>query len=183
MKINEQNFIQQLRLHNQKALAYVIDQYSGLIMSVIRKHLFAMPAHQDECFDDVLLKIWSNISAFDESKSSFKNWAAAIARYNSIDYLRQYQRELETINIDNTVIAEEDRTLMQMIDSEISEEVENMLNILSPSDRELFIKIYVDENSINEVSEQTGMKREVIYNRLSRGKHKIRKLFQVERGV
>jgi len=183
MKINEQNFIQQLRLHNQKALLYVIDQYGGLIMSVIRKHLYVMPAQQDECFDDVLLKIWSNISAFDETKSSFKNWAAAIARYNCIDYLRQYQRELETINIDNTVIAGEDRTLTQMIDNEISEEVENMLNILNPSDRELFIKIYVDETSINEVSEQTGMKKEVIYNRLSRGRNKIRKIFQIKGGV
>ena len=183
MRINEHNFIQQLRLHNQKALTYVIDQYSSLIMSVIRKHLFLMPDHQDECFDDVLLKIWANISSFDETKSSFKNWAAAIARYNCIDYLRQYQRELETISIDKAVIAKEDHALMNMIDNKISEEVENMLNILSPSDRELFIKIYVDELSVNDVSKQTGIKKEVIYNRLSRGKRKIRKLFRFERGV
>ena len=183
MKISEQNYIQQLQLRNQNALMYVIDNYGGLLMSVIRKHLFVMPAHQDECFDDVLLKIWQNISSFDENRNSFKNWAAAIARYSCIDYLRHYQKELETVNIDNTIIAEEDRTLMEMLENEISEEVENMLNVLNPSDRELFLKIYVEDKSINEVSEETGMKKNVIYNRLSRGKHKIRKQFQIERGV
>ena len=79
MKIGEKNYIQQLQLHNEKALMYVIDEYGGLLMAIIRKHLFSQPQKQEECFDDVLLKIWQNISDFDESRSSFKNWAAAIA--------------------------------------------------------------------------------------------------------
>ena len=96
-------------------------------MAVIRKHLFCLPERQEECFDDVLLKIWQNISDFDESKNTFKNWAAAIARYRAIDYLRQYQRELQTVNIDDTIIPQEDAQLAQMIEQEISEEVERML--------------------------------------------------------
>ena len=47
MKIGEKNYIKQLRLHNEKALAYVIDEYGGLIMSVIRKHLFYLPEKQE----------------------------------------------------------------------------------------------------------------------------------------
>ena len=52
----------------KKALAYVIDEYGGLLMSVIRKHLFYLPEKQEECFDDVLLKIWQNIESFHEEK-------------------------------------------------------------------------------------------------------------------
>ena len=183
MKIGEKNYIQQLQLHNEKALMYVIDKYGGLLMAVIRKHLFSLPEKQEECFDDVLLKIWQNIADFDENKNSFKNWAAAIARYRSVDYLRQYQRELATVNIEDTVIAQEDRELTGMIENEISEEMERMLAALKPSDRELFLKLYVEEKTIEQVSEETGMKREIIYNRLSRGKHKIRRQFHAERGV
>ena len=40
MKIGEKNYIKQLRLHNEKALAYVIDEYGGLLMSVIRNISF-----------------------------------------------------------------------------------------------------------------------------------------------
>jgi len=183
MKIGENNYIQQLQLHNEKALMYVIDEYGGLLMSVIRKHLFSLPGRQEECFDDVLLKIWQNISDFDENRNTFKNWAAAIARYRAIDYLRQYQRELATVDIEDMAIAREDSMLTGMIEREISEEVEKMLESLKPSDRELFLKLYVEEMTMEQVSEETGLKKEVIYNRLSRGKRKLRRQFSIERGV
>lgn len=180
MKIGEHNYIRQLQLHNEKALLYVIDEYGGLLMSIIRKLLFGVPHQQEECFNDVLLKIWQNISDFDENKSSFKNWAAAIARYRAIDYLRQYKREVETMDIEDAVIVKEDRMLAGMIEREISEEVEMMLHSLKPEDRELFLRLYVEEQSIEQVSRETGMKKEVIYNHLSRCKRRLRKKFPVE---
>lgn len=183
MKIGEKNYIKQLKLHNEKALAYVIDEYGGLLMSVIRKHLFYLPERQEECFDDVLLKLWQNIESFDETKNSFKNWAAAVAKYQAIDYLRSYQRELQTVDIEDTVIVHEDKALSDMLDNEISREVMQMLSCLKPRDRELFYKLYVEEKSIAELSLEIGMKQEVIYNRLSRGKKKIRENILAERGA
>lgn len=183
MKIGEKNYIKQLKLHNEKALAYVIDEYGGLLMSVIRKHLFYLPERQEECFDDVLLKLWQNIESFDETKNSFRNWAAAVAKYQAIDYLRSYQRELQTVDIEDTVIVHEDKALSDMLDNEISREVMQMLSCLKPRDRELFYKLYVEEKSIAELSLETGMKQEVIYNRLSRGKKKIRENILAERGA
>ena len=155
MRIGRHNYIKQLRLRNEDALMYVIDEYGGLLMAVIRKHLFGLPERQEECFDDVLLKIWRNSLEFDEEKNSFANWAAAIARYQAI--------------------AREDLVLEKMIEEEISRETEKMLSCLKPQDRELFMKVYVDEQPIEQVSKETGMKKAVIYNRLSRGKAKIRR--------
>lgn len=175
MKIGKYNYIQQLRLHNEKALIYVIDEYGGLLMSVIRKHLFALPERQEECFDDVLLKIWQHSSDFDESKNSFKNWAAAIAKYRALDYLRQYRKEPAALDLADVAVAREDRLLTAMIDEEISEEAEKMLACLKPADRELFLRLYVKEEPIEQVSRETGMKKTVIYNRVSRGKEKIRR--------
>ena len=60
MKITEKNYIQQLQLHNEEALIYVIDMYGGLLKAVIRKHLFTMPQKQEECMNDVLLSIWEH---------------------------------------------------------------------------------------------------------------------------
>ncbi|NBI86270.1 sigma-70 family RNA polymerase sigma factor [Lachnospiraceae bacterium] len=183
MRIGKHNYIKQLKLHNEKALMYVIDEYGGLIMSVIRRHLFALPEQQEECFDDVLLRIWQHIYDFDESKNSFKNWSAAIAKYRAIDYLRQYQREPQTVDIDGTVIAQEDCMLTSVIEKEISKEVEKMLACLKPSDRELFIRLYVKEQDMEQISRETGLKKEVIYNRVSRGKRKIRKQCNIGRGA
>ena len=152
-------------------------------MAVIRRHLFAVPEQQGECFDDVLLKIWEHISDFDESRNSFKNWAAAIAKYRAIDYLRQYRKEPVTVDIEDTVIAREDRMLAGVIEKEISKETEQMLSCLKPADRELFWRLYVEEQEMEQVTRETGLKKEVIYNRLSRGRQKIRKEYKIERGA
>lgn len=95
MKINKDNFLAQLRKRNEKALEFVLEEYGGLLMAVIRRHLSCLPGLQEECMNDVLFKIWKHIGQFDENRSSFKNWAAGIARYQSIDYLRKYVKELE----------------------------------------------------------------------------------------
>lgn len=93
MKINEENYMDQLQKHNERALLYVIDKYGGLLKAVISKSLFRMQSYQEECMNDVLLAIWDHIDSFQPEKNSFKNWIAAIAKYKAIDYLRKYQKE------------------------------------------------------------------------------------------
>ena len=58
MRITEKNFITQLQRGNEKALEYVIDTYSGLIVSVVRKQLYHLPELQQEGINDVLLALW-----------------------------------------------------------------------------------------------------------------------------
>ena len=163
MKINEDNFITRLKAKDERALEYVIDAYGWVIKSVIRKHLYHMKPCQEECMNDVLMAIWDNIQYYDPGKSSFQNWIAGIARYKSVDYLRRYLKELN----------------YQSLEEELSEETESMLNCLKPKDRELFERLFLEEQDIDTVSSETGMKKEVIYNRVSRGKKKLRKLFSI----
>ena len=177
MKIGEDNYIEQLCLHNEAAMIYVIDVYGGLLKSVISKHLFAMPDRVEECLNDVLLNIWEHISSFDEGRNSFQNWAAAIAKYQAIDYLRKYQRELQQVEIEDTLVSDEDAILERLVEEEISEEMESLLSCLNEEDRSLFWKLYVEEKPMEEVSRETGIKKAVIYNRLSRGKRRIRKQY------
>ena len=55
----------------------------------------------------------------------------------------------------------------------------DMLNCLKEKDKDLFYKLYVEEKEISDVSSETGLKKDVIYNRLSRGKKKIQKIFNI----
>ncbi|HBN28644.1 MAG TPA: RNA polymerase subunit sigma-70, partial [Clostridiaceae bacterium] len=45
--------------------------------------------------------------------------------------------------------------------------------------KDLFIKLYVEEQGVEDISKETGLKREVIYNRISRGKRKIKKMTDI----
>jgi RNA polymerase sigma-70 factor (ECF subfamily) len=182
LKITEDNFVSYLRSKNEQALEFVIDNYGGIIQGIVKRHLYNLPEYQEECINDVLLGIWNNIGSFDESKNTFKNWAAGITKYKTIDYRRKYLKILERENIDDLEIISEDACLTQIMNQELNRDLEALLSCLKPEDKELFIKLYVEEQEIDSISKETGLKRDVIYNRISRGKKKLRGLSRLLEG-
>lgn len=178
MKITEENFILKLKERDERALEYVIDKYGWIINTIVKKSMYNLKSYHGECINDVLLGIWNNIDHFDSSKNTFKNWVAAIAKYKTIDYQRKYLKHLEDQNIDDLDVKIEDNSHKEILENEISEEMQQMLSHLKERDRNLFIKLYVDEQNIDSISEETGMHRDVIYNRVSRGKRKIKDMFK-----
>lgn len=174
MKISEENFIVELKHKNEKALEYVLTQYGWIIKSIVKKNMYNLESHQEECINDILLGIWNNISSFDAQKSSFSNWVAGISKYKSFDYMRKYLKDLEHKNIDDL---EEEISVHEDL-AEIEEEnFEHILGCLNEKDKDLFKRLYIDEQEMDEITQQTGMKADVIYNRVSRGKRKIREIF------
>ncbi|RDY27323.1 sigma-70 family RNA polymerase sigma factor [Romboutsia weinsteinii] len=178
MKINEENFIIQLRKGNEKALEYVIDKYGWIINSIVKKHLYNLQNYQEECINDILIGIWNNIESFDESKNSFKNWVGGISKYKAIDYRRKYLRYINEESIDEMEIRSEKSIFIDITKNELDNEIDNLLNNLKPEDKEIFLKLYIEDKEVDVVSKEMNMKREVIYNRVSRGKDRLRKLFQ-----
>ncbi|NFI05307.1 sigma-70 family RNA polymerase sigma factor [Clostridium botulinum] len=179
MKIEEGNFIFELRKKNEKALDYVIDNYGWIIKSIVKKHLYNLQSIQDECINDILLGIWNNIESFDESKGEFKNWVAGISKFKCINYKRKYLKGLEYENIDDLNISTPDNVHEEIVKSELESDIEDILSCLKEKDRELFYKLYIEEKEVNDITKEMGIKREAVYNRLSRGKKKIQKIFKI----
>lgn len=177
MKINDKNFVSELKKHNEKALLFCIDQYAGLLNSIVRKHLYSMEDRQGECLNDIFLAIWENIDCYDETQNSFKNWIAGIARYKAVDYLRKYLTDHQNVSWDEVVVSEEDQALEALLNQELSDELEMILSFLTPTDREIFLKLFYEGKEADEVSQEMGMKKEVLYNHVSRGKRRLRRKF------
>uniref|UniRef100_UPI0039047390 sigma factor n=1 Tax=Gudongella sp. SC589 TaxID=3385990 RepID=UPI0039047390 len=93
MRITEDNFIQEIKKRNEKALEYVIENYGWILKTVLKKHLFYLQDYYDECMNDCLLAVWENINNYNPEKSNFKNWVGGIAKYKSIDYTRKYLKD------------------------------------------------------------------------------------------
>lgn len=174
MEITEENFVEQMKKRKEKALEYVIDRYGGLIKSIIKKHLYCLKSYQEDCLNEILLAIWNHIDSFDEKRSTFQNWAAGVAKYKAIDFKRKYLKDLKNEDI-NTIEMKTKNTIdSEILEKELSWEWESLLNCLKEKDKDLFIRLYVEEMKIDEVSEITGIKKEIIYNRVSRGKAKLK---------
>lgn len=171
----ESNFITQLQLKNEKALEYVISEYSWVIKTVIRKKMGSLPHYQEECINDVLLAVWEHIDSFDPKKNSFQNWLAGVTRYKALDYVRKYINRQQEESIEFAEDKEDERAKLEFQKQEMKEEIQEILSWLSVEDGMLFRKAFLEEKDIATISEETGINKTVIYSRISRGKKKIRR--------
>lgn len=168
MKITEDNFLQELQRRNEDALEFVVRNYGGLLKAVIHRILYDHPEDAEECLYDVILRIWEHIGSYN-GKGKFESWAAAIAKYAALDYLRRSKR-LTMLNIDEMPIADTSGlTGNDLFDNFFTE----LISCLNEEDRKLFIQIFWQGESVDEAAKRLGKSTSVLYNRISRGKRKI----------
>lgn len=163
---------------NEEGLELLIERYGGLIVSIVRKHLLDFEDMHEECVDDILLAIWNNVKGFDEEKNTFKNWIGAISKYKAIDFKRKalkrpIEEEIQENYIESTVSIEENLLL-----EELRDEVKDIMENLPSKDREIFRRYYLEEKDMFEIGRELFLKPSVIYNRLSRGRKKLKSLFK-----
>lgn len=160
----------------ESGLEMLIEEYGGFIKAIVKRKCYG--DFEDECIDDVLMCIWNNIKSYDEQKNTFKNWIASITRYKVIDYNRKYLKNIEKYKNDYDLekIQDKEEVSLRILQKELKEEIHNLLNNLKEKDKKIFIKYYLEEMEIEEMEEEIGLKREAIYNRLSRGRGKLRSI-------
>jgi RNA polymerase sigma factor (sigma-70 family) len=168
--ITEDNVVQHIKHKNEQAITYMIHQYGGLIATIIRHHLHDQQQDYEECLDDVLLAVWNHIDAFDPARNSFKQWIAAIAKYKAIDYLR---RRI-TLNNRQFSVAEIDDSMLSGSVARETSDVTTLLEQLSEQERAIFEKYYMEGYPLGEIAQAFQAKESWVYNKLSRGRKKLR---------
>lgn len=169
--MTDQQLVCGIKRKDEKALDCLIDRYGGLIKSIVSFHLCDM--YRDECINDILLSIWNNISKFNPNKNSLKNWIGAVCKYKCIDYKRKYYKE-QFSQLDES-IPSACNVESNLLKQEIKNDIESLLCALSPEDRKIFKKRYIYNETTEEISQSMNIKSSVIYNRLSRGRQKLKK--------
>lgn len=185
MKADHTNFITFLRHGKEEGILFVIETYGGYLRTIVRRRLFALPDLVDDCMNDIFFGIWKNIGSFDEKKGSFQNWAAAVAQLTAIDYLRRAMREQKVLSLEemNLDVAQEDAGIAALLGQELSEETQELLSCLSEKDRELFLRIYGNEEDPGAAGSHMGLTKNSVYVRLFRGKKKIRMFAANRKGM
>ncbi len=152
MKINKENYVVQLRLHNEKALEFFIMEHGEQLVSIIRKHLFTLPHLQQECLTDTVAAIWNHLDSYD-SRNEFGNWVGSVARYRCLEFLREHQKEA---------------TIAWLIEKEIAEEKEMMVSCLNPHEQEHFYRFSVADGIGGSVKKDVKIVYRNMYDLLNR---------------
>lgn len=170
MNINENNFISELKNKNQNALEYAVRNYGGTMKAVIHRILYSYPEDAEECLYDTVLKIWEHADSFDPSKSSFSNWAAAVAKYNALDRLRKLTRTEPLLDIDELQISDTEHLTDNDLFNEFFSE---LISCLNEEDKKIFIRLFWYGETYDEISGKMKKNKSVLFNRVSRGRKKI----------
>lgn len=188
MKVNEENFLAELKGKNPLAIEFIVHEYGALIKSVLHPYLRGSQQALEECFNDILLALWNHAEQFDDKKSQFKSWLCAIARYRAIDTLRRETKHRERF------LPIDDESNMDWLDrvlraeqtdggeEEAFGELKKLLGCLSEADRDLFFRRYVSEQSVEEIAAEKKMKPSLIYSRISRGRKKMKRYMECQNG-
>lgn len=176
MKIDENNYIKELKVGNQKALDYIYSKYVGLVYKVVYDILKDKSAQQDieECVSDIFISVWKNVLKYDSNITEFKNWLIAISKYKAIDYLRNLSKTQKTVELDDDVIFSKDNIENKIIQDSNIKTIYDIINNMNDMDKQIFIKRYFLDESIINISEHLKVSRSVIDNRLSRGRKNIK---------
>ena len=172
--MNEKKIIQGIKNRDEKSLRAFIDFYGPVMKASIYKVLTFNENVRMEVLNDSVLAVWDNIDSFDPARSSFKNRCAGVARYKAIDALR---KEIRHKSVDLDEVSDYLST-----DDKISiDETEEILKVLDEKDRDIFRKLFIEGYSYDDLAKVYDISKAGLYNRVARGKKKIKEEIQNEK--
>ena len=139
---SHQDLIINIANGDQKAFAYLYDNYSQALFGVIYK---IVNSHEDaeDVLQQAFIKIWNNFESYNESKGRLYTWIVAISRNLAFDFLRSKSVKTRSKVQSLTNFA-------QQIKSCNSTDVKNdfigldtMLSILNKDEQELINLAYI----------------------------------------
>lgn len=175
MNVSEHNYVELMKKGDEAALRYFIERDGWIIKSMVQKSMAAYVDEQEDCINEIFLSIWQNVSKYDPQKAAFTTWVAAVTRYRIINYMRNIRKKAVEETIDGKEFVGNQDVDTDLFQKEEEQEFRELLQILPEQDREIFMKLFWEELSYEEVSVHCSMKKEVLYNRVSRGKRRLRK--------
>lgn len=168
--MDEREIIALLRAHDEAGAEALARRY-GPLMRYLIAPILSDERDREECFNDVLLRVWEKIGLYDEERGSFTAWLTALTRNAALTRAR---RRLpaedaleEEVSPDPTpedmlIAAERRRILLDAVAS------------LTREERALFWRKYYYRQSTEQIAAETRLTVRAAEGRLYRIRKKLR---------
>ena len=176
------DLIKGLREQSPKAQRLALEHYGNEVFALVARML---PTAEDaeEVYQDVFVRVFRNIGAYDEQKASLRTWISRIAYNEAVTWLRHKRQ---------AVIYFEDREgqAEQLSDAEVEEtlghpnsETVQLIRAaqkhLPPDERAIVTMFYYEERSLKEIAFVTESLPTTIASKLCRTRKKICKIIKM----
>lgn len=149
-------------LHRDKSAYAELFRYFAPRLRAFGIKMFGNEQQAMEMVQDTMLNVWQKAALFDASRGCASTWIFTIARNVRFDMLRKKQSRKDDISADDLWAdgdypEQEDNQSQHWDLHLVAEKVAPHFHALPPAQRLVMEKVYLDELSHQEVSEQLGI--------------------------
>ena len=180
--MTETDLIEGLRRQSPKAQQETIDRYGREVFALVVR-LVAVTENAEEVYQDVFMKVFSNIGQHDAERASLRTWISRIAYNEAISFLHRKRMpvvyfEDRSHEADKLSDAEVDETLGHA-NAETVQLIRAALKHLPPEERALVTMFYYEERSLKEIADITESIPTTVASRLSRTRKKLCRIIKM----
>ncbi|MFZ4740806.1 MAG: RNA polymerase sigma factor [Bacteroidales bacterium] len=175
MAYKDDNFyLEQIKQGNTNAYAMLINKHKTMAFNVALR-ITHNREDAEEVIQDAFLKVYYSIKDF-EGKSKFTTWLFRIVYNQAISKIRKKTIDQHTIDeeiIDNFTAGEISNGLTYLKAEEQTKYINLALAKLTEEDSTIVTLFYLNESSVEEVSEITGLSEANVKVKLHRSRKKL----------
>ncbi len=160
---------------NQPAFQRLVERYQHFVFTIALR-ILKTREEAEEAAQDVFIKVYKTLGNF-EKKSKFSTWLYTVTYRTAIDIARKKQLLTDSIDDDQSFLQVEDteRTPVQELQqSDLQQQLQAAIQKLKPDDAALITLYYLNEKSVREIADITGLTETNIKTKLHRTREMLR---------
>ncbi len=173
--MNDKELIAQIQGGNTNAFQFLVNQHRKLVWHMVLRMVRQQEDAEDLC-QEVFIRVYKSISKY-RGESKLSTWIGSIAYNTCIDHVRKKGKEL-VVHTDQLVEISSKHnspyTPSEVLQrSEVKDIVHGLIGQLPLHYRTVITLFYLEEFSLQEIGEITGMQEGTIKSYLHRGRNLI----------
>ena len=177
--VNDTELLTMLREEPEQGCKYLVEHYTGLVLSVIRRKLGGVSTAEDreELASDILFSVWQMRESISEDKGTIRGLLVTVTGRRCVDWYRAHAGVPERHTLDtaervvpNVALTPEEAA----VSTEQKEQLLAAIGELSDTDREILMRKYYSGETAAEIAEHLSMRTGTVEMRLSRARQKLR---------
>lgn len=171
--VKDSRLIEMLQERKQQGIEVLTSKYGALIRYIIAP-ILADQREQEECFSDVIYRVWEKIDTYNESKGNFNTWISVITKNIACNRARSISRQGEVQEISEEMVSKERSPEEEIIYREQLSALKSLLEELDYKDKMLVYRKYYYMQSTEQIAAELGLTERAVEGKLYRIKKKLR---------
>ncbi len=177
--IDDKRLLKRLALGDEAAFREIVSGYSRYVSTVIANQLrdFENTTIIEELSADVFFELWRSRESL--NTSHLRGWLSAVSRNKAKNYIRSQKLICESLDdndFENLIDLTDDFSALEK--EEQAKEIKSALDKLKKPEREVLLRYYYYNQTVTDISEETGTNVATVKTRLQRGRAKLREILE-----